>query len=212
MNENIQPNLNYTNERILVIKTNNQVASNSVNEILATNTTFATNSSVNTSLSLKEDINKKGVANGYAGLGSDGIVPNSQLPITAPINLLNGTIDTITHNQKITTILSDISGSAFTLPTAGTYYITVNMNVIPDGYANDARVNLCYANDTPLPSSSIRLMATAAGFSVHGTMPSIVTVTAPTNLKLRGQCGSGSATINNDNFYGSCKITWIKIG
>jgi hypothetical protein len=212
MNDTIATNPNYTNEKILVQKSNNELATNTISEILATNTTFATTASVNTLLATKEDTNKKGVANGYASLGADGKVISSQLPTATAISLPSGEIDTITHNQKITTTLADIAGSTFVLPTAGTYYITVNMNVIPDGYANDARVNLCYSDNTSLPSSSIRLMATAAGFSVHGTMPSIITITAPTTLKLRGQCGSGSATINNDNFYGSCKIDWIKIG
>jgi hypothetical protein len=116
--------------------------------------------------------------------------------------------------QTLTTTLTDITGSYFALPSAGTWEVTIDMIGQSISLGNDALIQVYTTGNALVDSNSqIRLISGAAGFAVNGSMTQQIVTTASTTLKLRGQTGGGTfATRNNQGSnLGSSKITWKKI-
>ena len=94
---------------------------------------------LSSALSAKQDTSAKGVANGYASLGSDGLVPSSQLPAStssAPLarttyNFTAGSTTTLTAASTTATSDADASNLAvtFTVPTSGKVRVSLEATI-----------------------------------------------------------------------------------
>ncbi|MEQ1849704.1 MAG: hypothetical protein ABL890_03895 [Candidatus Peribacteraceae bacterium] len=121
---------------------------------------------------------------------------------------------TITDAQTTTsTSNTDVTGGSFTLPSAGTWRVTVNVNTaITAGAAGDVSLLLTDSNNTAVAGSYITLRGEANGSFLSATREVFITTTQVATYKLRWRVGSGdTATIYNDA-NSSTNIAWEKVG
>ncbi len=121
---------------------------------------------------------------------------------------------TITDAQTTTsTSNADVTGGSFTLPSAGTWRVTVNLNTaITAGAAGDVSLLLTDSNNAAVAGSYITLRGEANGSFLSATREVFITTTQVATYKLRWRVGSGdTATIYNDA-NSSTNIAWEKVG
>lgn len=129
-----------------------------------------------------EQTSRKGQVNGYAGLGSDGIVPTAQLPASLPgvgdyIGVFTGSIDTQTEAYASVewATISASRGSSLSWDIATPYLVSVDVTGV---YAIQLMVNWADEADT---SGSYRWaqINAACGFYMQNRMASVNNIGTP---------------------------------
>lgn len=159
------------------------------------------------------DISEKGVANGVASLGSDGKVPQEQLPnISAAMPVVDLGQVTSASFEINKNYVASVSGSAsFSLPTPAdttiTNKITLNLNVLANSVISwGVNVNAALAEFTP-GKYQIRLLwnNTSSAWSAEVLKETKTESNVKTFISFNGnysdECGTVSLTLNNNPSY-----------
>lgn len=119
----------------------------------------------------------------------------------------------ITDGQTISTTLADITGSSFTLPTAGTWKVTYN---IYTSNVSSAQMSVMVADtaNVVVPNSRAAVTSLANTGSVYTSNEVYITTAGATTYKLRANADVGSFVIRNNNNIsngGNSKVTYQKV-
>lgn len=130
-----------------------------------------------------------------------------------------GENNSIVHGSTFTTTLADISGSNFTLPSAGTWEVYYSVHGRNSAVAI-SDISIYDSNNNLVPTSTSESTTYTAGYA-DGYQQSgkvIITTTAATSYKLRGITNGGTYTVQNLSQStsaasgGNSKISWVKLG
>jgi hypothetical protein len=122
----------------------------------------------------------------------------------------------IVNGQSYGAGTNDITGSSFTLPTAGTWEIVYNIAYFNSaGGGNRGSFYLTDSANTYVPNSTANQFDTTANYNQQISQTVRITVASPTTYKVRFTSDGGTFNIQNQNSAGSTsgtsKVTWKKI-
>ena len=139
-------------------------------------------------------------------------------PINAASNVAaeNGQVSGITTGQTTTsTSFIDVTGSSFTLPSAGTYEVTYSVstwNAGVNGAANYFQITDNSGTVVPNSYGEVQQAGTTNNSTLHLTHTVQITTTGATTYKLQWKVSAGTGTISNvTGIDGNSTITWNKI-
>jgi len=122
----------------------------------------------------------------------------------------------IVNNQGVTTSITDVTGSSFTIPSAGVWEIEYALS---GHVTNSGQLFFAYLTDNAnitIPNTSIHLHSGAANASLTLSQRAVITTIGAATYKLKAGVSSGGGTISNSlqtttNPGGSSRINWKKI-
>jgi tetrahydromethanopterin S-methyltransferase subunit B len=124
---------------------------------------------------------------------------------------------TITNLGTITGTLATISGSSFTIPSAGTWEVTYNIFGSQTSIANGT-VAIYNSSDVIVPNSTGNIASFGNSLvNLEATNKVFIITSGAATYHLKGQTAAGTMTIYNTstlgvNNSGNSKITWLQIG